>query len=212
MNIHIFVSYIHICLHTFFVKRHTVFCFTPTYFSRVAKRSIWPVYITCGNFTVDTMNKQTGSALTGCCPYVPYKSKELEVLLEEKGGMGARSQGKREIAVKHITRYFEQEFLNEMFTSIKDVQATGPIKLQVGVGTNARTELFYPELVVCVTDNEGGNQIMCIKSTKCKMPCRCCTFKAIDVCVAGKIDIPIIVFVCRKYVCVSLKNVCCVYM
>ena len=134
------------------------------------------------------MNRQAGSALTGCCPYVPYGSMALEKLLEEYGDMGARSQGKREVAVKHVTRYFEQEYLNELFTSVRDAQAEGVVRLQVGVGPNARTELFYPQIMVCVSDNEGGNQIMCIKSTKCKKPCRCCSFNIKDICDTGKSD------------------------
>jgi hypothetical protein len=133
---------------------------------------------------------------------VPYSGKELEKLLEEYGDMGARSQGKREIAGRLILRYFEQEFIDEVLTSIKNIMARGEVvRLQVGAGPNARTELFYPQVVRCVTDNEGGNQVMCIKSTRCKKPCRCCTFKLTEIYDTGN-------SVVVKTACISLKSVC----
>lgn len=185
-----------------FLLRTCVFLTSSYIFVLSAKRSLIPLYVTLGNLTVQCMNGQYGSPLTGCCPQVPYSGRELEKLLEEYGDMGARSQGKREIAARLILRYFEQEFIDEVLTSVKNITARGEvIRLQVGAGPDARTELFYPQVVLCVTDNEGGNQVMCIKSTRCKKPCRCCTFKLTDICDTGN-------SVVVKTACLLLKCVC----
>lgn len=180
---YIFIWCTYVFLYIHFSMIHIHF-FDPNL--HIVHRSLWPVYVTVGNLTSEAMNKSTGSAVTGFCPFVPYKSLELETLLDDHGEMGERSKGRRLVAMKHISRYNEQEFLKQLLTSIREAETLGPVKLQVGVGQHARQELFYPQLVTCVTDNEGGNQVMCIKSTKCKKPCRCCTCYMKDVCNAGK--------------------------
>lgn len=154
--------------------------------------------MTCGNLTNESMTKMTGSVTTGFCPYSPYTMRELQTMLEADGQMRGNKIGKREIAARHITRLYEQKFLEAMLQSLSAIES--PVKLQVGVGPNSRTELFWPQLVFCCSDNEGGNQIMCIKSTRCNRPCRCCRCCMADICVAGK---PLIKNACTKqiYVC-----------
>jgi len=147
-------------------------------------KSIWPAKVSCGNLTIESMTKMSGSVTTGFCPYSPYTMREFEAMLETDGQMTGKKQGKREVAARHATRLYEQKFLEAMFEPLSAIES--PVKLQVGVGPNSRTELFWPQLVFCCSDNEGGNQIMCIKSTRCNRPCRCCRCCMADICVAGK--------------------------
>ena len=185
MNIHFFVPHIH------FLHEHLLISIN------VVQRSICPIYVTLGNLVLDTMTTSVGSVVTGFCPDCPYDKMALEKMLEEQGELGKGMIGRRKHAIGHVKRYYEQTFLGELFESVRDCETSGPIELQVGVGEHARRALFMPKIVVCATDNEGGGQVMCIRSTKCNKPCRICAIGREDICTAGK-----------KCVCVKVIYVC----
>ena len=42
----------------------------------------------------------------------------------------------------NVNRFFEQSFLSLISRPIREIQANGPIALQVGQGCNSRKELF----------------------------------------------------------------------
>ena len=41
-----------------------------TELTKCGKRTIWPIYVTCGKFSTEIMTSEKGSQLSGFCPYI----------------------------------------------------------------------------------------------------------------------------------------------
>ena len=67
------------------------------------------------------------------------------------------------------------QFLRQNLKSVVEVQRHGGARLQVGQGTSARTETFFPLLMCVVTDNQGAHSCIGCMATGCAHPCRLCT-------------------------------------
>ena len=154
-----------------------------TELTKCGKRSIWPIYVTCGNFSTDIMTSKKGSLLSGFIPYLPYNDEELKKMLHDHD---IKAIGKQKICLTILKRYFEQKFFQYFIRTIKMCNEKGPIYLQIGRGSNKRVELFMPVLLSFVGDNEGASQFLCIKSTKCYRPCRISNVCKKNVHFAGK--------------------------
>jgi hypothetical protein len=163
--------------------------------TKCGKRTIWPIYVTCGNFSTELMTSEIGSQLSGFCPYLPYNDEELKKMLFENF---ISAKGKQKTCLTILKRYFEQKYFAYFIQIIKVCDEKGPIYLQIGKGSNSKVALFMPVLLSFVGDNEGAGQIMCIKSSKCNWPCRIC-----DVCKKKNIHIPgkIIIYSINKTTC-----------
>ena len=123
----------------------------------------------------------------------------LEKVLEEQGELGGGRIGGRKHATGRLRRHYQQTLLGELFESVRDCETSGPIELQVGVGEHARGALFTPKTVMCATDNEGGGQVMCTRSTGCNRPCRICAVGREDIRTAGKKCVRVkVVHVCAQ--------------
>ena len=141
-----------------------------TELTKLGKRTIWPIYVTCGNFSTKLMTSEKGSKLSGFCPYLPYNDEELKKMLDDY----SFKKGKHKICLTILKRYFEQKYFVYFLKGIKDCSEKGPIYLQIGTGPKSKLKLFMPVLMIFVGDNEGASQFLCIKSTKCNRPCRIC--------------------------------------
>ena len=154
-----------------------------TELTKCGKRTIWPIYVTCGNFSTEIMTSEKGSQLSGFCPYLPYNDEELKRMLFN---YGIQAKGKQKNCLTILKRYFEQKYFQYFIKRIKACYEKGPIYLQIGKGANSKVALFMPVLMIFVGDNEGASQFLCIKSSKCNRPCRICDVCKKDIYYSGK--------------------------
>ena len=136
--------------------------------------------MTTGNLSQQSMTKESGSVVTGFCPFGAYTTLEVDEMLQEDGKMSDHGKqkgkkGKRKEACQHVIYYYEQCFLGHIIECINSIQESGPILVQVGSGENAQAPVpCIPVISFISSDNEGGNKVSCVRSCKGKMPCRCC--------------------------------------